>query len=67
MHHGANSPEKKSNELAPKPGFVLWLFNRERQGPYFPAYFVLCLLSLIQQGPGFQTGFVGSSFRKDKK
>ena len=51
-HHGANIPEAKLNELAPKPGFILWLFSRERQGPPFLACFVLCLLSSIQRGPG---------------
>lgn len=65
-HHGANIPEAKLNEPAPKLGFVCWLFSRERQGPSFLACFVLCLLSLIQQGPGLQAGFVSSAFRKEK-
>lgn len=65
-HHGANIPEAKLNEAAPKLGFVLWLFNRERQGPSFPAHFALCLLNLIQRGRGLQAGFVSSSFGKEK-
>ena len=58
---------KDENEPSPKPGFVLWLLSRERQGPSFLACFVLCLSSSIQRGPGLQAGFVSFTFRKEKK
>lgn len=66
-HHGANIPEAKLNESAPKLGFVLCLFNRERQGPSFLAHFALYLLNLIQRGHGLQAGLVSSTFGKEKK
>lgn len=68
-HHGANIPEAKLNEPAPKLGFVVWLFNRERerQGPSFLVPFALCLLNLIQRGRGLQAGFVSSTFGREKK
>lgn len=49
-HHGANIPEARLNELAPNLGFVLWLFNRERDKDHLFWLTLLCVCWIWYKG-----------------